>query len=74
MHKSQEILQQLGKRLQSIRMAQNLSPEQLSQKSQVNIEMILSIEEGKTDCDILTLLHLAIALQINITDLFSCEQ
>lgn len=65
-----KILLHFGQRVRKIRKSVGLSQEELSYKSNVNRTYIGMIERGEKNVTLLTIVKIAKALEINITDLF----
>jgi HTH-type transcriptional regulator, competence development regulator len=60
-----------GNRLKDIRKAQGLSQLDLELESGINRTEISRIERGEKNIEFMTIVKLAVALQINIADFFS---
>lgn len=74
MREIDEILLDLGRQITSIRIALVISQEQLAERTNLSINHIDSIEQGKIDCNVLDLLRIANALDVNIHSLFSSRK
>ena len=65
------IYQEIGKRLQEIRLKCDLTQERLSELSGISSNFISQIERGKNKCSVETIYKLATALDIPMNDLFN---
>jgi transcriptional regulator with XRE-family HTH domain len=64
------ILVSLGKRIQSLREKQDLTQEQLEEKTGVHTNYISSIERGQKNVTVKTLLKIAAGLNVEVNELF----
>jgi transcriptional regulator with XRE-family HTH domain len=64
------LLASLGKRIQSVREKQNLTQEQLEEKTGVNTKYISAIERGQKNVTVKTLAKIASGLQIELYEIF----
>lgn len=64
-------LKRLGKKLETLRLSQNLSISDFAQTCQVTESEIIRLEKGELDCEIHLLLRVSDALQVNLAELFS---
>ncbi|MCY3934755.1 MAG: helix-turn-helix transcriptional regulator [Chloroflexi bacterium] len=63
------LLNQFGDRVRGIRLAKNLSQEQLAQKCKLDRTYISSLERGKRNVSLKNLAALAEALEISLSEL-----
>ncbi len=64
------IQERVGKRIKQLRMAMNISQEELAFRSDVHRTYIASLEVGKRNVSIVTLEKLVNALEISMSDFF----
>lgn len=65
-----DLLKSLGKRIQSVREAKNLTQEGLEDKTGLNAKYISSIERGQKNVTVSTLNRIAKGLEIELYELF----
>jgi transcriptional regulator with XRE-family HTH domain len=68
-----EILQQFGANLKRIRMAKGYSLRDLEASSEIDNSKISRMEQGETNVTILTVIKLAQALEVDISELISSK-
>ncbi len=67
--RNNEVIQQLGKNLRSLRSAKGYSQEELAYQANVSLSQVARIERGKINTTISTIYALARALQIETSAL-----
>jgi transcriptional regulator with XRE-family HTH domain len=65
------MLIKLGRRVRSLRTARSFTQEELARRAQLDAKHVQTIEAGKSNVTVSTLLGLADALACSISDLFS---
>jgi transcriptional regulator with XRE-family HTH domain len=68
--RSSEILKNIGENLLKERKARKLSMRELAQLAEIEYSQIHKIEKGKLNCTVLTIIAIAEALEIPVSDLF----
>ena len=64
----------IGQRIKSIRVKSNLTQEKLAERMEINTKYLSSIERGKENPTLNTIICLAEALEVDIGDIFSSLQ
>jgi transcriptional regulator with XRE-family HTH domain len=68
------ITKKFGSRLKEIRLAKNISQEELSYRAELHRTYISSVELGKRNVSLVNIEKLAKALDCQITDFFTSKQ
>ncbi len=62
-------LQEMASRIRELRQIENLSPEEMAEKTDVSVEEYLACENGKHDLNFAFIYRCALALNVNVTDI-----
>jgi len=65
-----DIKEMMGQRIKSLRQANNMTQEELSEKAGITAKYLSSIERGHENPTLDTLIHIAGALGVDLSDLF----
>ncbi len=65
---------QLGARIKSVRKARKLTQEQLAERAEINSVYLSKIEHGKENPTLTLLIRIALALEVDVQDLFDYQQ
>ena len=69
-----DIKQMIGSRIKELRTRKGLTQEQLSEKMDINPKYLSSIERGKENPTLATLIKLAESLEVDLGDIFNALQ
>ncbi len=65
-----DVKQMIGGRIKDIRMTKGLTQEALAEKTDINSKYLSSIERGKENPTLYTLIKLSESLDVNLSDIF----
>ena len=70
-NQGEEILKQLGKRLRELRLARNLTQEELAAHAGFSRSYYTEIETGKRNVSIINLYRLSLCLEVDLKEFFN---